>query len=85
MDMSGADAAHASTRGRRRANTASLNPAPPPAAFTATCGTCPHRHPSRTLQEAVADALAHRATHPGHAVGVKTATGLMLAERFLTR
>ena len=32
----------------------------------------------------MADALAHRATHPGHAVGVKTATGLMLAERFLT-
>ena len=58
---------------------------PSPAAFTATCGTCPHRHPSRTLQEAVADALAHRATHPAHAVGVKTATGLMLAERFLTR
>jgi hypothetical protein len=33
----------------------------------------------------VANALEHRATHPGHVVGVKTATGLMLAERFLTR
>jgi hypothetical protein len=33
----------------------------------------------------VTNALEHRATHAGHAVGVKTATGLMLAERFLTR
>ena len=56
----------------------------PATSFRVICGTCPHREPVPTRQQAVTNAREHRAKHPSHVVIVKDPTGLTVAERFFS-